>query len=186
MRHLLSVVALACVAAACSTASSSTRTSSSAPQPNNVNYGTIAIQSGVTLDTKSTIVEGSIPQTWIALALAYQDIGIPLAAHDSTQYYLGNPGLRVRRQLGNVRLSRYLNCGNNGFGLPLADSYDVLLSVVSRVGTRAGSTVVETQVMADANQPGVSAPPVKCSSAGVLEETIANAVKLRLSGIRTP
>ncbi|HLL85013.1 MAG TPA: hypothetical protein VK420_20250, partial [Longimicrobium sp.] len=76
------------------------------------------------------------------------------------------------------------NCGTDPMGSALADRYNVRLSVVSRVREAAGGgSVLETEVSGDAAQRAVSSVAVSCASTGVLEEAVANAAKMRLSGV---
>jgi hypothetical protein len=146
--------------------------------------GTVVdVQTHTTLETRSVHVPVAPPELWRAIALAYADLGIPLAAFDSTQMYIGNPGLAITNgRLQRERMSRYLNCGSDAMLGPLADRYDVRLNVVSRVRPAQGGSMLETQVSGDASQRGVSGISVNCASTGVLEERLANAARLRVAG----
>jgi hypothetical protein len=146
--------------------------------PVNINLESTAI-----LTTRAFHIQATPQEVWQALALAYPDLGIPLAAYDTTQLYLGNPGLSISNaRLGRQRISRFLNCGLDPLGASLADRYAVRLNVVSRVRADPGGALLETQVAGDAAQRGVSGSAVNCTSTGALEESIANATRLRLAG----
>lgn len=136
------------------------------------------------IETRAMMVTNTPQELWAAIPLAYGDLGIPLSAYDSVQLYVGNPGYIVPRgRVGTRRISAYLNCGADPLGSALADRYAVRLNVVSRVQTRDGATFLETQVSGEASQRGTAGNPVPCASTGLLEEDLANAVKLRLAGL---
>lgn len=134
-------------------------------------------------ETRVTTLSASPSAVWAILPLAFQDLGIALSTVDSTQLVMGNTGQRVRRELGDTRLSRYLNCGTSGMGLSIADRYDVRLTVFSSVRAAPTGSSLLTQVSAAASQPGVAGGAVQCASTGALEDALGRAVQLRLSGL---
>jgi hypothetical protein len=190
MRTLLVLPLLAAAACASTSGGSAGPTTPRERQGTTVTYTTadgrqvnINLESSRTLETRSTPIAATPQQVWAALPLAYQDLGIALAAYDSVQLYIGNPGLEIRNgRLGAQRVSRFLNCGADPLGGPITDRYSVRLNVVSRVRAAPDGALLETQVTGDASQRGVAASAVPCSSTGSLEDALANAVKLRLAG----
>ncbi|HEX8670827.1 MAG TPA: hypothetical protein VF710_03020 [Longimicrobium sp.] len=178
-------------AAACATTSDPGTTTSVDRRTTNVSYGTgmggetsINLETSNTIQKRSTQVAAPAKTLWGVLPGAYQDLALDLAVYDSTLMVIGNTGLQVNRgRLGDVRVSRYLNCGTDPMGSALADRYNVRISVVSRVrDAGGGASVLETEVSGDAAQRAVAAVAVSCASTGVLEEAVANAAKLRLAG----
>jgi len=87
----------------------------------------------------------------------------------------------VRRRLGKVALSRYLDCGSSQLG-PSADEYQINLAVMSSVQARSGdTTVVTTNVDATGTGLQFSGQSVRCTSRGELEKRIHELVR-QLSG----
>ncbi|HEX8454544.1 MAG TPA: hypothetical protein VF647_20860 [Longimicrobium sp.] len=178
-------------ATACATTGDPGTTTSVDRRTTSVSYGTGSGETSINLETANTIQKRTTPiaanakTLWGVLPGAYQDLALDLAVYDSTLMVIGNPGLQVNRgRLGEVRVSRYLNCGTDPMGSALADRYNVRISVVSRVReTGAGASVLETEVSGDAAQRAVSSVAVSCASTGVLEEAVANAAKMRLAGV---
>ena len=69
---------------------------------------------------------------WRILPSVFDSVGITVTSIDQAGKTIGNPGFKIRQRLGKAPLSRYLDCGNTQIG-PNADSYDVMLSVMSTV-----------------------------------------------------
>ncbi len=117
---------------------------------------------------------------WRVLPSVFDSLAIPLSTVDQARKEIGNTGLKVRRRLGNVPLSRYLDCGNTQMD-PNADNYDIVLTVLSRV-TPNGVTAatLTTTVEAQARPATYSQAYSRCSSKGGLELRLADLVKARL------
>lgn len=127
-----------------------------------------------------TTVDAPINRVWIALAAAYDSVGVPISVTDAKQRMLGNKGFTLRQKLGTVQLSKYIDCGGGGFG-PNANSYDVYLSILSRLhADEAGRTELVTTVDAAARPTNVSQPYMKCGSKGEIESRIAELVQASL------
>lgn len=127
------------------------------------------------------LINASPEQVWPALIRVYEALEIPLATIDRTQHRLGNPTLVLRRRLAGEPISRFLDCGQGPFGAPLADSYEINLSVLTSLEPAAdGSTQIETRLNARAVNRGVSGAPVHCASTGRLEERIVQRIQQRL------
>lgn len=174
---LLSLAAAGCASTG-TTSSSPTRLDRSSTTIESVG---LTIETTTVLETVGTRIPTPAADLWATLPLVYGDLGIALATHDAAQMVIGNPGLIVQgNRLASTRVSRYLNCGVDPLGSPLADRYQVVLSVASRVRTAGEESLLETQVSGSAGQRGVAGNAVTCTSTGVLEEAIGNAAKLRL------
>lgn len=118
---------------------------------------------------------------WEAATAAYEELGIEVT-YSQPSRHVGNRQFRVRRRLAGARLSRYLRCGVDVAGRPMADSYIVTLNVVSEVtSTTDLQSRMSTTVSATALKPsGTSTDPVVCVSKGLLEERIADLVSERV------
>src|SRR5438874_2453356 len=116
-------------------------------------------------------IDAAINPVWIAVAAAYDSIGIPITVIDTKGHTFGNQGFRVRGRLGKVPLSRYIVCGGSGTGFGAnADSYEVYLAVISRLrATDTTHTELVTTVDAAARLASLSQPYTKCGSKGEIE-----------------
>ncbi|MDQ3522790.1 MAG: hypothetical protein M3434_10705 [Gemmatimonadota bacterium] len=112
----------------------------------------------------------------------YEALKIPVGTIDQNTRVIGNRRIESRSgRIAGERASSYLNCGNTGIGGPIADSYQVNLSVLTQIVPAAGgSTQVQTSIEASATQRGVSSAPVRCASTGRLEQQIATAIQQQL------
>jgi len=160
----------------------------SAPTPQTVRVigsasPTGAITMGVTAtptSVRSATLSASVTDAWHALPSAYESLSIPLSVVDSATRRLGNSSFNVRRRLGTVPLVRLIDCGSTQGG-PSAESYDINMSVLSRLTAGEGGTTISTTVEAMGKPVAFSGEYIRCSSTGVLESRIADAVKARLA-----
>ena len=122
--------------------------------------------------------DAPIDQVWAVLPQIYEELGVPLAVHDSIGKRIGNSSFRVRRVDG-TRLSRYLRCGGSGAtATPNADRYQVTMSLTTRLSDAdEGGTAISTVVGATAKPRDVGGSVVNCASTGRLEERISEMVK---------
>src|SRR5258708_1857262 len=58
----------------------------------------------------ASTIEAAINPVWIAVAAAYDSLGIPVTVIDAKQRTFGNMGFTLRQRLGNEPLSRYIVC----------------------------------------------------------------------------
>ena len=131
----------------------------------------------------SRTVAGSVDDVFTALPAVYDSLGIPLTDRDAATHIVGNSGFNTRRRLGKTPLGRYFDCGSTQ-GAPSVDSYDIHLSVLSKVqpGSSAGLSTITTIVEVMGRPAAFSGEYVKCSTNGVLEQRIVDGVKARLRG----
>ena len=176
---LLSLVLLGC---------SSSPTIQSAPAPETVRVmgsanptGTIAMGMVATPASARSATFLTTPEAvWDVLPAAYESLGIPISMSDAGARTLGNAGFNVRRRLGSVPLVRYIDCGTTQGG-PSAETYDIRLVINSVVRAGEASTTLATTVEAMGKPVAFSGEYIRCSSSGVLETRIADAVKARLA-----
>jgi len=123
----------------------------------------------------------AIDRVWGALRTAFDSVAIPVSTFDPATRTLGNASLRVRRRLGDVAMSKYVNCGNTQGGNS-ADSYEIMLSVVTRAEAAAsGTTRLLTSVEAQGRPITLSSEYSRCVSTGGLETRIAQIVTAQLN-----
>jgi len=116
----------------------------------------------------------TVEKVWAALPAVYDSLGIPRADFDAKERVIGNHGLKVMRRLGGTALSKYLDCGRGQMEAN-ADSYDVFLSVLTRVspvGDAAAS--IATTLEAQARPVAFAGDYVHCTSKGELEQRIVD------------
>lgn len=125
-------------------------------------------------------IAAPIDSAWKAVVKVYQELGIQPSILLTDSHTIGNQLLKVRRVLGGVPLSRYLNCGaGTGVG-PNADYYNVEMSVMTYLSANtAAATDVRTRVDATATPVSVASNPVVCTSTGVLEQRIVKRLQER-------
>jgi hypothetical protein len=140
-----------------------------------------------TVDThptnESAVIAVGFPldRVWGALRTAYDSLAIPVSSVDASTRTIGNASMRIRRRLGNVAMSKYVNCGNVQGG-PSADSYELVLSVVTRVEpAEPGMSRLLTSVDAMARPVTIAAEYSRCTSTGGIEKRIAELVTAQLN-----
>ena len=127
-----------------------------------------------------TKVPYTVEEVWRVLPAVYEALEIPTALLDSKAHVISNQGSKLRQRLGKVPLSRFIECGTTQIG-PNAETYDVQLSVVTRVDpdSPTGSKIATT-VEAAAKPVAFSQEYSRCSSKGELETRIAEMVSQQL------
>ena len=133
-------------------------------------------------DTRLTahVVKAPPADVWKALPVAYADLGLAGGPAIGQQQTYAAVLPSVRRQLNKVPLSRYLDCGTTASGSSGADVHMVRLQVSSIVEPQPSGTRVRTQVLARATSVENSSGAMECSSTGVLEQRLAQAIDARL------
>lgn len=180
MRALVAALSIAALSAC-----SSNPPIGGAPAPETVRVsgpgggGSVTLTSGATAGL--SIVAGSVAKVWHLLPSVYDSVGLPVASLDSTRLVIANGDTKLRRQLGGVPLSRYLDCGATQIGAN-ADSYDVVLTVQTQIQpNEGGATSVRTLVTAVAKSVAFTQAYFSCSSTGKLESRLAEVLRAKLS-----
>jgi hypothetical protein len=172
----LSMVCLM-VAIGCGSAATSTGTTMPVPETVRVVTGTNAALTASMLNSASAngaTVAFPEDRVWAVMRAVYDSLGVPVATFDAASKTIGNNSLRLKRRLGELALSKYINCGSTQ-GFPSADTYEVFLSVMTSVRPApAGpqATQISTTVDGQARPITFSGEPVRCSSLTTLESRI--------------
>jgi hypothetical protein len=126
-------------------------------------------------------VEFPIDRVWGAMKSAYDSLGIPIGTMDQASHTIGNNSLRIRRRLGDVSMSKYVNCGNVQ-GVQSADSYEVMASIMTRLEPVSGAaqTSLVTSIEAHGRPMTIASDDVLCPSTGRLEKRIAELVTAQI------
>ena len=134
--------------------------------------GTTTLTSVTSLQPGFTTLEFPIDVVWRALPVAYDSIGIPVGKVDTLSHVVGNPGFKLRRRLGGVALTRYLDCGQ-AQGFRSAETYEINLAVLTQLQpSGTGTTTAATTVQASARPVNFAGEYAACSSTGELEKRV--------------
>lgn len=125
-------------------------------------------------------IAAPLDSAWKAVIAVYQELGIEPTTLITDARTIGNQSLKIRRVLGGVPLSRYLNCGaGTGVG-PNADYYNIEMSVMTALSANtSAATDVRTRVDATARPVSLASNPVVCVSTGALEQRIVKMLQER-------
>ncbi|MEP6494405.1 MAG: hypothetical protein ABJF01_17100 [bacterium] len=127
-----------------------------------------------------TNVAFSSEQVWRIMPAVFESLGISLTTVDPQKHVIGNEGFKVRKQLGTVTLSKYIECGTTQIG-PNADSYEVYMTILTSVQPGpSGGTAVGTTVEAAARPLTVAQEYSRCSSKSLLESKIIDAINAKM------
>lgn len=141
---------------------------------------TIELTTSPTVAARVETVWYPLYQVWRVLPAVYDSLAIPVTSLDTANHVIGNAGTKLRRRLGNVPLTRYLDCGDSQ-GAPSAETYEIHLSILTRVEPGAsGSTTVATTIEASGKPVTLSGEYVRCSSTGTLESHLVSTLKAQL------
>jgi hypothetical protein len=132
--------------------------------------------------TPDYAISGALPkpvdESFAAMLLAYQKLGIEATTNDPGGRSIGNMAVLAVHRFNGEDLSRYFECGRDALGTPRADHYRITFAVVSTLmpdGPTA--TKVETLVTARGTDPGGNGSDVYCSTTGHLENEIVKTAK---------
>ncbi|MDB4877844.1 MAG: hypothetical protein JWM41_4290 [Gemmatimonadetes bacterium] len=126
-------------------------------------------------------VAAPIDAVWRAMPLAFDSLGILTNTVDPAAHVIGNTGMKIRRQLGKVPLSKYLDCGSTQ-GPPSADTYEIQFSVITQLTPAAGGATTVTTTIDGRGRPVTMAGEYsRCSSKGTLEQAIAAVARSRVA-----
>jgi hypothetical protein len=121
------------------------------------------------------------PETiWRLLPEVYADVGLPEPAVDPSTWTAAVQNHTVMRRLGDERMSRLIACGRDMTG-DYADTHRIRLDVRTWVTGAAPATEVHTRVEATATSVEGRAGRITCTTRGRLEQSIAEALRTRLS-----
>ena len=125
-------------------------------------------------------LQAPIDKVWDALPAAYRSLSIPITVNVPANHVIGTERMRTHRYLGDVRLSKFLSCGETAGGQN-ADTYDVNLSMVTQLQPNAaGGTTVMTAVSAAAKPGNVAGQYASCMSTGQLETRLVRFIESQL------
>jgi hypothetical protein len=190
MRRLLAP-ALALSLAAC--ASTGTNTAASgAPVTGNTTTNTATTMTIPNTDTRldiavsgtnftsATSIGKGVDAVWVALPDIWKSLGLEAETMSTKDHRMVTGLVRVRRQLGGVNLSRYVECGRSTLG-PNADSYFITLKFETVLTGDAKATVVQSGMQVSGEPVGNGGATARCSSTGELENRVGERLQKRLT-----
>jgi len=122
-----------------------------------------------------------VERVWGALKSAFDSLAIPVSSVDPATHTMRNAALRIRRRLGDVAVSKYINCGNTQ-SANAADSYEVILTIAAHVQpTESGMSELATSVDAQGRPITLASEYTRCTSTGLLEKRLAQLVTAQLN-----
>ena len=130
-------------------------------------------------DASNHSLTSSVDDAWLQLAHVYDSLAIPKVLIDPKTHTISNQGQKIRQRLGRTSLSRFIECGTTQIG-PNADSYEVFLTVTTHLAAEGAGSRLSTTVEAVARPLTFNQTYSRCSTKGVLETRIADALKARL------
>lgn len=174
----LTVLSIAAVNGCASSRSSDTPEPVVGTRIETVRVSGVGAQQGTTMTTVASVMPGvatvlsPIEEVWRVLPAIYDSLGIPVDRIEREKHILGNTGFKLRRRLGGVSLTRYLDCGDAQGG-PSAETYEVHLSVLTELQPTASGTAAATVVQATARPVTFVGEHTPCKSTGGLEKAVA-------------
>jgi hypothetical protein len=139
--------------------------------PGNIVTTTVSITKGATATTETVAVP--VDELWAAVLQAYPALGLQPETIVSSSKYVSTKYMRVR-EIGGQRISKFFDCGvtySNGG----VDVYALARTQLVPAGD--GVTTIRTE--ADAYGRSPSRSKIGCTSTGVLESMISQAIHAR-------
>jgi hypothetical protein len=128
----------------------------------------------------SRTISAKSEHVWAVLPAVYERLGIPPTLSDPDNLTMGNQGYRASRVDGQ-RMNDVIDCGS-GLAGPLANQYEVTLTVLTALTPRVDDTVLTTTVDAFGEPRAVTGNRIHCQSRGVVELRVAQVVAETLEG----
>lgn len=130
---------------------------------------------------QGVVVEAPLNAVWPLLPGIYADLGLPVPATDPSIWTVAVQNHVAMRQIGDQRMSRLIDCGNDITGA-LADKNRIRLSLRTWLEPAESGTRVRTRLDATATSVEGRAGTTTCVSRGELENRILQSVRARVAG----
>ena len=119
---------------------------------------------------------------YTAVTSTYAFLKVPVTYSDRALGAQGNTKFVMSRSFNGQPVSDWLNCGDDPFGGPNANSNPVTVSIVTRARASGGtSTVLETTFTGSTYKQSGNTGQIFCASTGALEQRIAKMVASRIT-----
>jgi hypothetical protein len=143
--------------------------------------GQMLVDTHPTSETARITVDFPMDQVWSAMKSAYDSLGVPVTSMDQASHTLGNNSMRVRRRLGDVPMSKYVNCGNVQ-GVQSADAYEMVGSIVTRLDSPDGPSRTRMTTLVDfqGRPMTIASEFTRCTTTGQIEKRLSELVAAQL------
>lgn len=126
-------------------------------------------------------LDAPVDQVFNAVTSTYAFLKVPITYSDRNLGEQGNKKFIMSRMFDGQPVASYLNCGDDPFGGPNADSNPVTVLLVTRARPAGGTTtIVETTLSGVTHKGTSSTGPIYCATTGALEQHIADMVQSRV------
>lgn len=126
----------------------------------------------------NTRVAIPIDLLWAQLPAVYDELGLTGGGVlNASEHTFTRRNRRIVRRLGDLQVSRIVNCGTSIHGDP--NAYEVILTATTGLVADGNGTIVSTSLEAQGQQIGSSNTPVQCGSTGILEQRIVQMLQHR-------
>ena len=174
---------IALTASACATGGGTPDTAASTRTP--ISISSTTGRETVDIRTEASLQKITVPvpptQAWSVLESVYEELGVPVETRDPRSRLMGNEGFLARRVEGRP-MSRYIDCGS-GFSGPLADTYDVTLTLLTQLRDLDGQgTEVTVFLDAFARARATSSNSIHCTSKQSLERRVGELIREKIVG----
>ncbi len=143
--------------------------------------GTSSVELSSSPNVGIVTLAAPMDRVWTELVAVYAALGIDVSTVDRAGRIIGNPSLKIRRRLGTVNLTKYIDCGSTQ-GAPSAESYEVLLTIHSQLQSPTPNNTTVTTTFQSMGRPvSQSGEYRSCTSTGALEKSIGDILRTRLS-----
>ena len=141
---------------------------------------TVGMSVGTATMARIDTVWVALDRVWKVMPAVYGVLEIPISELNAEQNIIGNAGMKVFKKLGEVPLTRYLDCGRTQIEQN-AETYEVHLEVMTKLSKGPeGTTTIGTTVEAQAKPIKFAGEYVRCRSKGTLEQRVAEVLKVNL------
>ncbi len=138
--------------------------------------GSTRLQYFEDVNSRSDYLSATPAILWPKLGTAYTALSVPITTVDSANHILGAIRASVMGRFGKRPISYALDCGQNEYGAPRANSYRVTLTVLTELAPSGRGTRITSVVSGFAQEASVSSTSAQCSSTGALETDIERAL----------
>jgi hypothetical protein len=131
--------------------------------------------------TNTQVIDQPMEAIWRVLPAVYDSLGIAITTVNTTSRVIGADGVKMRRSLKGVPLSRYFDCGATQIGQN-ADDYEITLTLLTRARAASPtSTRVEVSTVATARPIARRQNPQNCTILGTLDAKLFETLRLQAS-----
>lgn len=131
--------------------------------------------------SNTQVIDLPLEAIWRVLPSVYDSLGIAVTTVNTSTRVIGADGVKMRRSLRGVPLSRYFDCGATQIGQN-ADDYEITLVLLTRARAASPtSTRVEVTTIATARPVARRQNPQNCVTLGTLDAKLYETLRIQAS-----